>query len=410
MEFLCESAGPLATILLFVTTLLGLGQGLIPSEGFELRGRRIQKKHVAITLGCLAFATLCISLRTQREQYLRDHRVAVREYPDQRDLKEASGAVSIGDYAYVVNDEAAPGVSPIRRLRWQGNGSDAFYSTGQPCSASAPEGGPNLPDDLEAIASNGAGSLVLVTSHSNSRKGKDDPARRWLLGATVDPSVEECKLTFSKPYSGLRTDIVAALVDFPEFSGFKAYAADVEASPCLKRSEILQPGCGAAASESGLAVLQIEGLAIVPAHDGDPERAFLGLRAPLLSERAAILVAEAATLFHKPKFRVARVPLRYGGHNYGISSLDYDPVRDRFVILGNSPDSAVVLSPIVCTWSRSEKEDPKCHPLPYFKDPVPWARPEGLAFAPNGDLAIFLDGDTRAYGQAIFSPKVLGIE
>lgn len=337
---------------------------------------------------------------------LRDAELAARgirpePFAKMENLTEASGAVAVDSRAFVVADERDEGVF---ELHWNGS----KYDTATPCTISQDER-TVAPNDLEAIALAPSNRhLWLLTSHSNTEEGKPGRDRRMLLEVAFDAEASgACALTVTRGPVDLRPAMLAALATTPELS-----EAAKSPTSCDERKRV--PGCGTQNHDETYSVLHAEGLAV----DRAGRFAYVALRSPLVTKNgpreAVVLRTPVEALFSgQPSFEVLPVPIRFGQDSYGIASLDRLPESDQLVMVGVSADKLRVQAPVVCTWTPAQPGAPvlapNCKALPRFSDPVPWARPESLAFAPDGRVVLFLDGDDRSYGQVLLPRDAVGL-
>lgn len=344
---LTQLVGPL---LIWLMAILSQSERLGSHETVRVLGRDVPKRRIAMSL--IGFATVGFMwqiyqayLVTTEVKNLK-HEVSV---VNSRLFNEASGGTVIKDLAYVVDDEK-PAIF-VFRLEEEGY---KFIEKIELKIKTEPEGEQKVltadeVDDLEAIAS-ADGKLYLITSHSNTKKGKPNAARQRLL---------EVSLEAGKQGEVTRTaDNLGALI-WRSVEGLAASYKNEEA-----KDEIMQ----------------IEGFAI-----DEGGNAYIGLRAPLTKENqhALVLSAKLSDLFLKeqePQFKVFRLNLwqqnendNQKNANYGIVSLDYDAQTGDMLIVGNSPKNFEYFSPILCQWDfdgerRNDPiQNPKCKPIPPYE-------------------------------------------
>lgn len=257
-------------------------------------------------------------------------------------FNEASGGTIIKDLAYVVDDEK-PTIFVFRlEEEYQLVDKIELKENGKVLTA-------DEVDDLEALAS-ADGKLYLMTSHSNTRRGRRNEARQRLLEVSLEAG-KQGEVTS-------RADNLQELI----WKNLKGLAASYQNE------------------EHKEEIMQIEGLAI-----DEGGNAYIGLRAPLAMENdyALVLSAKLSDLFLKdkePQFTVFRLNLWQQNENdnhetvpYGIVSMDYDAQTGNMLIVGNSAKTSRYFSPILCQWDFAGQhkndaiQNPKCNPIPPYE-------------------------------------------
>ncbi len=271
---------------------------------------------------------------------LRRSSKAVEMFP-----QEISGIAVLGNRVLLAGDE-------ISDRLWQ----KEVNCEGPPRAMPFPAGTPEL-DDIEdmAVAADGA-SILVVTSQSLSKKGKDKPTRQRL--ARIQLSEDRTAVEKVAIVEGLREHLLHHLV-----AHSKSLCLDRDALPAL---------------------LDVEGLASWRG------RLFLGLRAPLACDGKAILVSirngEDLFLPASPE-PVFDTPLALGGYrDAGIRGLEKDDVADTLLLLmGPSGDEATVPFQVVRLERNSQLQGLSIPGLGRLE------QPEAIALTTNGDLLVAED-------------------
>ena len=185
-------------------------------------------------------------------------------------------------------------------------------------------------DDLEGSALGKDGAVYLITSHStanNKRKKKRELLCRLVFKGTT--------ITDINTYDKLFSPIITALQD-----DFKK---------------------GVDPSQQ----LNIEGLCF----DSSKNKLLLGLRSPLMEERAIILTLENPyALFsnrQSPRFDKNKIYLDLGGG--GIRSIAYDSKRKAYLLTNEIPNDKGKLRPAVWAWDGNPHSQPTRVTLPKIK-------------------------------------------
>lgn len=179
-------------------------------------------------------------------------------------------------------------------------------------------------DDLEAVARSPDGSLVVITSHSRTQKGKRQRSRERLA-----------RLRFE----GSRLGSIDTIDDLRERLA--------DRYPALERAAKERK------MDSGRA-LEIEGLAFDP----DSDQLLVGLRTPLVDGRAIVVVlGDASRLFdgRDPDLEEELTLLDLDGG--GIRGLAYDRARGGFLILAKRETRGA--SHELWFWQRSKDQEPR---------------------------------------------------
>ena len=189
----------------------------------------------------------------------------------------------------------------------------------------------NAIDDVEGSALGKDGAIYLITSHSTANNDKRKKKRELLTRLTFKGD----KISDTDTYGGLFSPIIAALQ-----SEFKN---------------------GVDPSQQ----LNIEGLCF----DSTKNKLLLGLRSPLLEDRAIILTLENPyALFSKgqaPRFQKKMIYLDMGGG--GIRSIAYDSKRKTYLLANEIPNGKGKLRPVVWAWDGKPHSPPTRITLPKLK-------------------------------------------
>ena len=328
-------------VLIWVTALLSQSERLAAHETVRIMRRDVPKRRIAMSL--IGFATVGLMWQTYQAYGVGNELKKLKQdvsVVNSKLFNEASGGTIINDLAYVVDDEK-PNVFVFRL--------DEEYQLVDKIVLKQQNGdvltGDEV-DDLEAIAS-ADGKLYLITSHSNTKRGKPNQARQRLLEVSLE--------------GGTRGQVTNSADNLREIilKNLKGLAASYQNED--QKDEIMQ----------------IEGLAI-----DEGGIAYIGLRAPLTTENyALVLSAKLSDLFSKgkePQFKVFRLNLWQQNENdnnekdpYGIVSMDYDAQTKNILIVGNSAKNSGYFSPILCQWDFAKHKDetiqnPKCNPIPPY--------------------------------------------
>jgi hypothetical protein len=238
------------------------------------------------------------------------------------EIDEASGGASLGNVAYLVDDEEPS----IFVFEYKESESKYYNSRlgsipipivdNRPCNKrdwgkECTEGKPTklnkrMIEDLEGAAVYN-GKLYLTTSQSNAQDGTEERQRWLFLEVTLNGEIIRAT---RKLRDAIRETFKKGL---PITEGRKIEESINE--------------------DKGLEVMQVEGLAI-----DENGLAYLGFRNPLVNNKALILRAHIDQLFSdNPQFESFVFDLERDGKNYGIVSLEYDFQNKQLLILGNSP-------------------------------------------------------------------------
>src|SRR5437868_4008531 len=335
---------------------------------------------------------------------------------DESLFEEASGGVAMENVAYIVDDERPilfklefnedksyrfkreiPLVlGPFRKQEEQNvntTGSAQIASSAAICGSEIAD--KDCVDDFEAIAvrpSNNE-SIYMVTSHSNTQNGRPDKSRERLIEVSVKPGTEG---QITKFQENLRSSIVKEL--------HRVAASQQDQN--LER--LLQTMQTSEARRQRIRGIQVEGLAI-----DESDYAYLGLREPLVQHGgvlyAIVLRAKLGELFtDSPAFQTFLLNLDYNHNRYGIVSLDYDPLSNQMLVLGNHPEGKW-FEPILCLWNSNagnpeEIQTPsRCTEVKFNREDR-ISKPELVLLPPkevfNG-IFMFLDSDGKAPGGQI---------
>jgi hypothetical protein len=386
-------------VLIWLAAVFSQSERLTAPETVRIMRRDVPKKRIAMSL--IGFATVGLfwqvyqaygartelKKKTDEVKKLQQHVSVVNS----KLFNEASAGTIINDLAYVVDDEK-PNVFVFRldeeyqlidKIELKENGK---VLTGDEV------------DDLEAIAS-AEGKLYLITSHSNTKRGKPNPARQRLLEVSLEGATRG-QVTNS-------ADNLRELI----WKDLKGLAASYQNED--HKDE----------------VMQIEGFAI-----DEGGTAYIGLRAPLTetNDYALVLSAKLSDLFFKgkePQFKVFRLNLGQQNVNdnnknvpHGIVSLDYDAQTGKMLIVGNSAKNSHYFSPILCQWdfAGEHKDDaiqnPKCNPIPPYEvfGSTPKTSKIELLLLPreakSDRVFTFLDTDAKGNGgQLSYTRSEIGL-
>lgn len=366
-------------IFVCLATVISNLEKLVSNDSITVAKRAIPKKSIGMCLIAISIFGLTIQMiqSFSKEREVRRLRQVILD-TNSTLFNEASGGSAIGDLAYIVDDEK----EKIFKLRFSGVtyefAGEIQLKEGEKALARDDQ---EIVEDLEAAATCPGQSynrkLYLIASHSNTKKGKDRPARQRLLEVSLEPGKEG---EIIKSADTLR----AAILDEFKILSIEPYKNN----------------------NGETEVMQIEGLAI----DGEGY-AYLGFRAPLREDKSALVLrAKLADLFSvKPRFEPFFLNLGSGEKNYGITSIDYDAQTNSMLILGNSSDGSGFFPPTLWQWdfTGKAKEDPiqnprKCGEILYATlSRLSSATPELLLLPPastSSQIFMFLDADDKGDG------------
>ena len=183
-------------------------------------------------------------------------------------------------------------------------------------------------DDIEGSALGKDGEVYLITSHSLSKKGKRKKKREVLV-----------RLTFKNGEISENTSYAELLLPMKEALERES---DIEAAK--------------------LQQLNIEGLCF----DSTKKMLLLGLRSPLVGNKAIILVLENPyAIFSEeqaPKFQQKKIYLNLGGG--GIRSITYDSRYKVYLLTNEIPNKKGKLRPAVWAWDGKPHSSPTRVVLP----------------------------------------------
>lgn len=386
-------------VLIWLAAIFSQSEKLAAHETVRIVRRDVPKRRIAMSL--IGIATLGLIWQIYQSYGVRNE--LKKKNDEVKKLKqdvsvvnsklfnEASAGTIIKDLAYVVDDEK-PNIFVFRldeeyqlvdKIELKENGK---VLTGDDV------------DDLEAIAS-ADGKLYLITSHSNTKRGKPNEARQRLLEVSLHAD--------TRGQVTNRADNLGELI----WKDLKGLAAPYQNED--RKNEIMQ----------------IEGLAI-----DEGGNAYIGLRAPLTIENdhALVLSAKLSDLFSKgkePQFKVFRLNLWQQNENdnhenvpHGIVSLDYDTQTGNMLIVGNSAKNSRYFSPILCQWDFAGEhkndaiQNPKCNPIPPYEvfGSTPKTSKIELLLLPreakSDRVFTFLDTDDKGNGgQLSYTRSELGL-
>jgi hypothetical protein len=365
----------LSLLLVWLATFLSNLEKIASNDFVTVGRRRLSKKVIG---WCLIVITT-VALGWQLVQFACQEAKLNKLISDSNTIlfSEASGGAAFGRFAYIVDDEKPI----IFKLSFQ----DGRYVFVGQISLAEDKGilSEDDIDDLEAASmsnqDNGK-TLYILTSHSNTKHGKENAARQRLLKVSLEDS-KEGQVTQSR--SDLRPLILKE---------FENNSIDPYQNKGTGKKEIMH----------------IEGLAI----DKDGY-AYLGFRAPLVNKRALVLRARLTDFFSskEPKFETFQLTLNHNNRDYGIVSIDYDARTKTMLVLGNDPDGSVFFEPVVWQWNvetahANEVQNPReCCVVSYEAASVSSARPELLLLPPKSvsdRIYTFLDTDRKSAGGEIF--------
>lgn len=176
--------------------------------------------------------------------------------------------------------------------------------SGSPLNAGLPEAWPGFRklDDLEGLAADGTGHLWAITSHSRDGEGDEKKSRDKLVRFRIegDHIVDPRVVTDLKPALGAAHPVLAAAADI----------LDVKA-------------------RGGLNIEALE-------FSQDRQRLLLGLRSPLLDNRAIIASIENPATWaeaHEPA-RISPSLITLDLHGHGIRGMAYVPELEGFLVIG----------------------------------------------------------------------------
>lgn len=200
-------------------------------------------------------------------------------------------------------------------------------------------------DDLEGSAQGKDGEVYLITSHSTNKKGKRKKKREILTRLTF----KDGKISEKAFYDDLLLPMKKCLESEPEIDAAKSKKLD------------------------------IEGLCF----DSSKTKLLFGLRAPLVADKAVILVLENPyAIFSEgqaPRFQQKKIYLDIGGG--GIRSITYDSSRKVYLIANEIPNNKGKkkgkLRPALWAWDGKPQSSPVQVPLPKLKG---IKNIEGMAF------------------------------
>jgi hypothetical protein len=368
------------------------------SKWGDLSSKEVGKARIAAAIILLstlatAYSASAIIEHNQRKSIERpDSRTA-------RYLQEASGGATLGEDVILVDDE----VPAILKLEVDGDG-EIRYSGHLSIIADGRTLDRRDVDDLEGLASEPNGRFIYATtSHSRTKSGVPKAARSMVLRGCL----RDGKFIVLDQVS-LANAFRAAIIESGIASPFSVYERDATGSS----GGLIEIG------------MEVEGLAA----NGDGYLYF-GFRAPLTAKGNNALMARvpASRLFPdaSPECRerpipsttirggdieLIQIPLRKGGHEYGIVSLEFDEATGDLVLIGNSPAPFSSLRPIVCRWDPSKQpKDRQCDVLPETDEPY-WGKQEALVLGPRVESAtIFIDGDKGLGGRVTYRRSELGL-
>jgi len=199
--------------------------------------------------------------------------------------------------------------------------------------------------DIEGSAQGKDGEVYLITSHSTNKKGKRKEKREILTRLTF----KDGKISEKAFYGDLFLPIKNGLESEPEIDAAKSQQ------------------------------LNIEGLSF----DSSKTKLLLGLRAPLVADKAVILVLENPyAIFSEgqaPRFQQKKIYLDIGGG--GIRSITYDSSRKVYLIANEIPKKKGKkkgkLRPALWAWDGKPDSQAVRVPLPKLKG---IKNIEGIAF------------------------------
>ena len=192
------------SVILWLTAIVGQAERLASQETITIFRWIVSKKQIGTSL--MVIATLALgwqafkTLKKQKEIDTLQQVIRVSSDTTSRVFNEASGGVAIDKVAYIVDDEKPT----VFKFRLEG----AQYALADKIDLKENGNTRNKDDvdDLEAVASSD-GKLYLITSHSNTHKGKMNPARQRLLEVSLGP--DEGKITRStKPQTSKESQIL----------------------------------------------------------------------------------------------------------------------------------------------------------------------------------------------------------
>jgi hypothetical protein len=235
-----------------------------------------------------------------------------------------------------------------------------------PLAMASPEDGFVKLDDLEGIASDAAGQLYAITSHSRSGKGEEKPARDRLLRFRV----EDGRATAPVVVAGLKAALTAA-------------------HPLLAAAAALRD----VKAEGGLNIEALEMTA-------DGQRLLLGFRSPLSAGRALIASIEnPAEIFDSgvsPRIAPQLEILDLDGH--GLRGMSFIPALNGHLLI-SGPVAKELAQFRLWFWSGRTGEAP--HQVSYPGLPG-FAHAEGVAPAlidGQQKIVIVSDDGDRAAGR-----------
>jgi hypothetical protein len=318
-------------------------------------------------------------------------------------FNEASGGTAVGKFAYIVDDEKPK----IFKLEYR----DGAYHLRREIPLTQKNGQKIAPEckdeevdkgcveDLEAVASKpsdpGPEKLYLITSHSNTKNGKQENSRQRFLEVSLKEGAEG-EITNSQVH--LRSLIIGELAKLAIKEGDK----DLEQMLKDMQDEKISKA-------NRIGGMQIEGLAI-----DESEYAYIGFRNPIIRKGEArfaiVLRAKLSELFSdKPNFQPFLLTLSHNKKDYGIASIVFDVRSNRILILGSDPEGKW-LTPLLCQWDFGEAKTTdlqlptRCDEVLFKSDRPDVSKPELLLLAPpsvSNKIYMFLDTDGKAQGGLI---------
>ncbi|MFG3592483.1 DUF3616 domain-containing protein [Bradyrhizobium sp. RDI18] len=189
------------------------------------------------------------------------------------------------------------------------------------------------PDEPEADiegASRIGDQIYWITSHGQSRKGKDRPSRHRLFATTV--AIQDGKVTLT-PVGTAHTNLRADLIAAPQLAKYN-----------LTVAATLAP------EDSG--GFNIEGLAAAP--DG---RLLLGFRNPITDGKALVVPIENPKEVVMGKKAQIGMPLEIMLNSRGIRSIEFNSERSLYFIVAGPHDEVGSFAPY--TWSGRPGQEPE---------------------------------------------------